>query len=99
MTKVATIKLIVVTHVTDIKNSLSMISIRVVRHHFYIGLVYQRYFFEALPIIVLSKKILIITDSVIINIIHIHTVLDIKSKHYKENVLKLSIEIVVHIFS
>ena len=88
-----------VTHVTDIKNSLSMISIRVVRHHFYIGLVYQRYFFEPLPIIVLSKKILIITDSVIINIIHIHAALDIKSKHYKENVLKLSIENVVHIFS
>ena len=77
-----------VTHVTDIKNSLSMISIRVVRHHFYIGLVYQRYFVEALPIIVLSKKILIITDSVIINIIHIpcsirHKIQTLQRKRFK----------------
>ena len=46
-----------------------------------------------------SKQIfiLILTDSVIINIIQtIHTVLDIKSKHYKWKVLKLSTEAVVY---
>ena len=42
-----------------------------------------------------SKQILILilTDSVIINIVHIiHTVLDLKSKHYKSNVVRLSTE-------
>ena len=35
------------------------------------------------------------TDSTVMNIIHIHTVLDIKSKYFKWNVLKLSTEAVV----
>ena len=40
--------------------------------------------------------ILIFTDSVIVNIIHIfHTVLDIKSKRYKWNVVKLPPEAVI----
>ena len=38
-----------------------------------------------------------LTDSVISNIIYIiHTVLDIKSKHYKWNLSKLSTKAVVH---
>ena len=113
--------------VTIINNSLTMISSRVMGHHFYIGLVCQNCFpHSVLVIIALSMAfsnfvkgplrsntmhqagkfllilylfwrvayngpskqilILILTDSGLINITHImHTVLDIKSKHYKWN--------------
>ena len=55
------------------------------------------YFSEAL-LIIAKLNWLILADSIIINIIHIiHTILDIKSKHYKWNVVKLSKEAVARI--
>ena len=41
MAKVATVKIIVATRITNINNSISMISMRANWHHFYIGLVCQ----------------------------------------------------------
>ena len=55
------------------------------------------HFSEAL-LIIAKLNWLILADSIIINIIHIiHTILDIKSKHYKWNVVKLSKEAVAPI--
>ena len=44
MTKVATIKLIVAARITNINNSLTMTSMRVMWHQFYIGFVCQNCF-------------------------------------------------------
>ena len=38
MTKIATMELIVVTRITNINNSLTMISMGAMWHHFYVGL-------------------------------------------------------------
>ena len=113
--------------VTNISNSLTMISMRVMWHHIYVRLVCQNCSAHSVLVLIAlsmalsnfvkgpirstrytrllnshsfcifwsatynfsSKQILtlILTDSVFINIIHIiHTVLDIKSKHYKCNI-------------
>ena len=128
------------THITNINNSLTMITMRVTWHQFYIGLVCQNCFAHSLLVLMtlfmvlfnfvkvtirwiqytrllndflfyvfwstvyncLSKQTLTLnlTDSIIINIILIiHTVLVIKSKHCKWNVLKLSTEVIVGRFS
>ena len=43
MTKFATIKLIVATSITNINTSLTIISMRAIWHHFYIGLACHRF--------------------------------------------------------
>ena len=44
MTKVAIIKRMVATRITNINNSLTMVRMRVMWHHFYIGLACQNWF-------------------------------------------------------
>ena len=124
------------THITNINNSLNMISMRVMWHEFYIRLVCRNCFAYSLLVLMalfmvlsnfvkgtirwirytrllnyflfyifwsttyncLNKQVLTLnlTDSIIINIILIiHTVLVIKSKHCKWNVLKFSTEVIV----
>ena len=132
-------QLIMATHITNINNSLTMISMRVMWHHIYIGWVCQNCFAHSVLVLMalfmvlsnfvkgtirwirytrllnyllyifwsttlncLSKQILTLnlTDSIIIIIILIiHTVLVIKPKLYKWNVLKLSTEVIVCRFS